>query len=56
MVEFLTFSFGSFRVTSVARMTVEEFCDKHKDSGIDIELLEDIWQKCQALTKQEGAE
>jgi len=54
MVEFLTFSFGSFRVTSVARMSLEEFCGKH--GHIDVELLEDIWLKCRALTKKEVAE
>lgn len=49
MVEWLTYSFGSFRVASVARMNVDEFCGKHKDSGIDIEILEDIWLKCCAI-------
>ena len=49
MLEWLTYSFGSFRVTSVARMSLEEFCKKHKDSGIDIEILEDIWIKCCAI-------
>lgn len=53
MVEWLTYSFGSFRVASVARMNVDEFCKKHKDSGIDIEILEDIWIKCVSLFENE---
>ena len=49
MVEWLTYSFGSFRVTSVARMNVDEFCKKYPH--IDVEILEDIWMKCCAIVE-----
>jgi hypothetical protein len=52
MVEWLTYSFGSFRVASVARMNVDEFCKKH--GHIDLEILEDIWMKCVEI--EEGGE
>ena len=55
MVEWLTYSFGSFRVASVARMNVDEFCGKYPH--IDVEILEDIWLKCVTLVENEkGAE
>ena len=55
MVEWLTYSFGSFRVASVARMNVDEFCGKYPH--IDVEILEDIWMKCVSLVENEkGAE